>query len=150
MAVEGIDPMQCDDNKEVFNNLGIKNTKPRNLIYDMLKQADMPVTAEQIYLKLKESGETINLSTIYRVLDYFISKGIALKSSISDENKALFELNRMEHKHHIVCIECKKMFAIADCPFEDYEKRIESSLGFDVKGHKLEIFGYCSQCKGSK
>jgi len=142
--------LQNTDNKEFFTKLGIKNTKQRNLIFNILNQFEVPVTAEQIFLKLKEVDASINLSTVYRILDYFIYKGIALKSSVSDENKALFELNRLEHKHHIVCIECKKMFSIDECPFEDYEKKIQSKLGFDVKGHKLEIYGYCCECKNQK
>ncbi|MDP4094860.1 MAG: transcriptional repressor [Bacillota bacterium] len=139
--------MQNTDNKEFFTSQGLKNTKSRNLIYEILEQSDVPVTAEQVYLKLKESDFKINLSTVYRILEIFVNKGIALKSNIADSNKSMFELNRMEHKHHIVCIKCKKMFSIEGCPFDEIEKKIQSKLDFDVTGHKLEIFGYCKDCK---
>lgn len=139
--------MENTDNKELFTSQGLKNTKSRNLIYNILDQLEVPVTAEQIFLKLKESDSAMNLSTVYRILEIFVSKGIALKSNIADNNKSMFELNRMEHKHHIVCIGCKRMFPMDSCPFEEYEKKIQDKLGFDVTGHKLEIFGYCQECK---
>ena len=139
--------MQEIDNKDLFASQGIKNTKQRNLIFEALKQSDDPVTAEQIFLKLKEVDASINLSTVYRILNIFVSKNLAIKSSISDDNKAMFEVNRMEHKHHLVCVGCKKILSIEDCPLERYEKSLEEKTDFDIKGHKLEIFGYCPECK---
>lgn len=135
------------DNKEVFGEHGLKNTKHRNLIYDILKESQLPLTTEHIYLKLKEVDTSISFSTVYRILDAFVSKGIALKSSMSDDNKAMFELNRMEHKHHLVCISCKKMIAVDDCPLERYEKSLAKKTQFDITAHNLEIFGYCPACK---
>ena len=139
--------LQEIDNKDLFASQGIKNTKQRNLIFEALKQSDDPVTAEQIFLKLKEVDASINLSTVYRILNIFVSKNLAIKSSISDDNKAMFEVNRMEHKHHLVCVGCKKILSIEDCPLERYEKSLEEKTDFDIKGHKLEIFGYCPECK---
>ena len=62
----------------------------------------------------------------------------------------MFELNRLEHKHHIVCVGCKRIFTMDGCPFEEYEKKIQKKLGFDVTGHRFEIFGYCRECKPEK
>jgi Fur family ferric uptake transcriptional regulator len=42
------------------------------------------------------------------------------------------------------------MYPVADCPFEEYEQKIREKLGFDVIGHKLEIFGYCRDCRLAK
>lgn len=139
--------MQKDDNKELFTSQGLKNTKSRNLIYNILEQSDIPVTAEQVFLKLKESDSSMNLSTVYRILEVFVDKGIAIKLNVTDSAKSMFELNRMEHKHHIVCISCKKMFSVDGCPFEEYEEKVREKLDFDVTGHKFEIFGYCRECK---
>lgn len=138
------------DNKELFGKHGIKNTKQRNLTIDILKQTQLPLTAENIFFKLKETDSSICLSSVYRILEVFISKGLVVKSTIPDENKAVFELKRMEHKHHLVCVSCKKMIAIDDCPLAKYEKYLEKDLGFDITGHKLEIFGYCQKCREFK
>ena len=100
--------MEQLDNKEFFSNHGIKNTKQRNMIFDILKEESLPLTAERVFFKAKEIDPTLSLSTVYRILDVFVDKGMVLKSSITEDNKAMFELNRMEHKHHLVCICCKK------------------------------------------
>ena len=56
-------------NKEFFNKHGIKNTKQRNLIYDTLKEVELPLTAEQVFFIVREFDMTISLSTVYRILD---------------------------------------------------------------------------------
>ncbi len=134
-------------NKERFTSNGIKNTRQRSKIFDILKQQEFPTTAEEIYLKLKQVDTAISLSTVYRILDVFVSKGLALKNNISEDNKAMFELNRMEHKHHLICVCCKKILVVDQCPLEVYEKKLEKKTRFDITGHKLEIFGYCPECR---
>lgn len=137
------------DKRELFSQKRIKVTDARNLIYDILNHAKLPVTAEDIFILVRESDSNMNLSTVYRVLELFVEKQIAIKSILGDKNKAIYELDKMEHKHHLVCIGCKKMFLMEDCPFGDYEKRIEDKLGFEVRGHKLEIYGVCITCKNT-
>lgn len=126
---------------------GLKKTRHRTAILDILDQSDQPVNAEQVYLKLKEENVSINLSTVYRILDALAVKNIVTKLSLSGDNKAFFEFNRKVHRHYLVCIECKKILAINDCPLEDYEKTLEKETNFSISGHKLDIYGYCPECK---
>ncbi len=133
--------------KELLKKENLKSTKHRNSILDVIEKAGQPVTAETIYLKLKEREIAISLSTVYRVLEALLGKGLVVKTSVNDDNKALYELNNMEHKHHLLCVKCRKMLPVDGCPLEDYEKALEEKLGFSIKGHKLEMFGYCETCK---
>jgi Fur family transcriptional regulator, ferric uptake regulator len=139
--------MEGTDNREIFASHGLKNTKHRNLIFDILKNTEFPLSTESIFLMLKEVDTSICYSTVYRILDMFVSKGLVIKSNIGDENKAAFELNRLDHRHHLICMGCKKMIALEDCPLDQYEKSLERKTQFDITAHKLEIFGYCPACK---
>ena len=139
--------MGQSDNRELLNDKGIKFTSQRNITFNVLRQADLPITAEQLFMKLKEVDSTISLSTVYRILDMFVSKGLVLKANISDDNKAMFELNRMEHKHHLICLRCKKIMVVDNCPLEIYEKALEQKTKYQITAHKLEIFGFCPLCQ---
>lgn len=138
-----------DTYEEVLKSNGLKSTKHRNEILDLISKSENPMTADDIYINLKNRNVSINLSTVYRILDTLVSKKIIIKSNITGDNKALYEYNRQEHRHHLICSGCKKMFTIDGCPLEEYEKSLSSKLGFDITGHKLEIFGYCKECKNS-
>lgn len=133
--------------KEALKHNGLKNTKHRNSILNMVEKSIQPLTADQIYFALINQKISINLSTIYRILNILVEKGLIIKTSMVSDNKALFELNSFEHKHHLVCIECKKITMVDECPFEEYEKKLIEKLGFTILGHNLEIYGVCNSCK---
>ena len=132
--------------KDVLKNNGLKNTKHRNAILDLLEKSNEPINAEEIFFQINNSTEKISLSTIYRELTMLINKGLVVKTSITGDNKAVFEFNRMEHKHHLVCTQCKTIFTVEGCPFAAYEEQLKEKMGFDISGHKLEIYGVCKAC----
>lgn len=141
---------KTNDYIDTLKHNGLKSTKHRTAILEILEQSDQPIAAEQIYLKLKGKDISINLSTVYRILEALVSRNLVIKSTIADDSRALFELNRMVHKHHLICMGCKKMFSVGGCPFGKYEKLLQDKMGFDITGHKLKIYGYCQNCKVTK
>jgi Fur family ferric uptake transcriptional regulator len=136
--------------QEVLSREGIKSTKTRSAVLAILENADTPLTAEEIYLKLKEAKVSSWLSTVYRTLEILAEKNLIIKSSMIDEGKARYEMNRQEHFHHVICVNCRKMFSVGDCPLSDFEQNLKDKLNFNVTGHKLEIYGYCRDCKEVK
>ena len=65
--------------REYLNKYGMKSTKQRNLLLNILKNIETPQTAENLYLKAKEHDVLINLSTVYRILEKFTEKKITIK-----------------------------------------------------------------------
>lgn len=139
--------METKKYRELLKKENLRNTKHRNSILEVIEENRQPMTADTIYVKLREQGVSISLSTVYRVLDTLIGKGLLVKTSVTDDNKGLYEINTMEHKHHLLCTKCRKMLSVDGCPLEEYEKMLEEKLGFSIKGHKLEMFGLCDKCK---
>lgn len=136
------------DIKELFRSRGIKNTNQRRWVYSCLIEKKQPITAEDIYMELiKKESTKLNLSTVYRVLETFAKKNIVQKSRINIEGKATFEINHMDHRHHLVCMKCNMILPIKGCPLEDYENSLASSTGFEIMEHHLEIKGICPDCQ---
>lgn len=141
----------CNKNEEIsLKDYGIRATEQRKLILDLLQTADAPRTAEQFFFEARNQDDAINLSTVYRILSVFTDKGIAIKNILGESNTALFELNRMEHKHHLICLGCHKIQEIHHCPLENYEKELSSKTQYEIISHKLEIYGYCPTCKAKR
>ncbi len=135
------------DCKELLKNSGLKITKSRKAIFDVLVKSDQPMAAEDIFLALKEKQMTINLSTVYRTLEIFESKDLVTKISIMDDERMLYEYNNLGHRHYLVCIGCKKIVTVRHCPLGTYEKTLEKETGFDIVGHKLYLYGQCEDCQ---
>ncbi|NLL06543.1 MAG: transcriptional repressor [Clostridiaceae bacterium] len=130
----------------IFSQIGCKITKSRKVIIDVLVKTEIPLSAEEIFLLVKESGASTNLSTVYRTLDLLESKGL-LDKCIMSEGKARYQLVLEGHKHHITCTSCYKSIPISVCPLEALEKDLVNKTNFNITGHKLEVYGLCPKCR---
>lgn len=138
------------DIRDVFSSKGIKKTKNRVEILEILRKSDYPITVEEIFLILKQNNISISLSTVYRAMEMFESQEIILKSSGIDDGKARYEVFTQEHKHHVICVDCHRTIKIDECPFTEIERVIEGGMGFEITGHKFEVYGHCKDCKELK
>jgi len=132
---------------EINNNwpAGIKRTRQRESVLSVLESASEPLNALDICSEVERGGNTAWLSTIYRVLELFVEKGVVLKTNIINGDVALYELNRHNHKHYAICLNCHKMIMMDHCPFENFTPALEDE-DFHIMGHNMEIYGLCGNC----
>jgi Fur family ferric uptake transcriptional regulator len=126
---------------------GLRNTKCRTAILDILEQSDQPVAADRLFRELNEKDITMSFSTVYRTLEALTDKKLVTKLIIAGEDKALFEYNRMGHRHYLICLGCKRILDIEHCPLEGYEETLKKETDYVISGHKLNIYGYCPDCQ---
>jgi len=126
---------------------GLKSTKHRIVILDILEKSNQPIAAEQVFQIMRDKDIVVNLSTVYRALDTLCEKKLVIKLNIYGDSRALFEFNRMLHTHHLICLNCKKIIVIDRCPLEEYEKTLAKETDYLIEGHKLVVYGYCPQCR---
>lgn len=117
-------------------------TKSRKLVYDLFKKNTNLICAEDISELLK--AEKIDLSTIYRTLEYFLSENLIEKSTIN--NRAYYYLKDGEHHHYMICTSCLKRIPI-DCEFDKMFKKTIKDRKFRVTGHDITVYGYCEKCQ---
>ena len=127
-------------------NAGLKNTKYRVNIIELLSKEESLLSAQDIYLKLVDKKVKINLSTVYRTLEKLVETEIINRVQIEGEKQALYEYNSNIHHHFLICQGCNKIIPIYDCPLHDYEEKLEQDSGFHITGHRVEFFGYCEDC----
>ena len=129
---------------------GLKWTRQRKSVYKVLWETAEPLTAAQIY-KLTEryaEGEEYALSTVYRILAVFEEKGLVEKNAWLEDGTIVYGLNRGGPTHYAVCLECHRRIPLKSCPFA-YIHMEKETEDFSVTGHKLELYGYCRDCRKS-
>lgn len=122
----------------------LKKTKHRMLIMALLEDADIPLTAQQIFETLQADHPKIWLSTVYRSLDAFLSAGLIHRTTLLDHEISLYESANRPRKHYAICTQCHKLEPVRECPLKDYSKK--TATGFQVRSHKLELYGLCQDC----
>ena len=126
---------------------GLKNTRQRKAILDILASDDHPFAAEDVYLALKQNQVDINLSTVYRSLETMSEKNVVRKVSVAGDNRMLYELNQHAHQHYLVCVQCKRICPVGHCPLEAFEKSVAQETNYTIMGHRLDIYGLCPDCQ---
>jgi len=125
---------------------GLKKTRQRERVLAVLAAADGPLGAPEIALEIGEGGGTAWLSTVYRALESFVEHGVAVRIAVTGSDRALYELKRPQHKHYAVCVDCRRIIPMSDCPVEHLAPALPEE-GFAVTGHNLEVFGHCRDCQ---
>lgn len=127
----------------------IRHTKKREILIDIIKKENKPLTATNLYDICKEKNIPINLSTIYRFLNDLLNNNILIKEIRQDKN-SYYEFNTKKHKHHIICEKCHKEVPLDICPLNQLENQILSSTGYKITSHTLEFRGICKECRNKK
>lgn len=140
-------PNQENRCREQLLARGLKVTRQRLALLAALGRSETPLSAEQLYITLRGQFSTLSLSTVYRTLDTLCGKGMLQRSVLMDGGRALFELSPQTHSHNLICTLCHRIVPIRDCPLAEYEAEIARVTGYDISGHKLEVYGICPACR---
>lgn len=134
-----------DELEKLLRDQNLKRTKTRILVLEALMDSS-PQTVDEIFSALNRRTEKLSLSTVYRTCETLAEKGILLKSNFTDDGMARYEFLESGHRHHAICLGCNRIIPIDDCPFGQFDRLMKSKYGFDVKSHRIEIYGYCREC----
>ena len=125
----------------------LKSTKSRNEILALLKKQKSPITANEIFEKLR--GKKITLSTIYRTLETFSKNGI-LKKELPQSGTAVYFLAPEEHCHILECKNCHNTIKLKYCPYDTANIKIKKETNFLVDEENVVIYGLCKNCNKKK
>ena len=128
---------------------GLKRTKPRELVWRILSEADQPLDAKEIFCRAQREDGGFAVSTVYRVLAAFEEQNLVTKTTMMGGETALYCLRRAEHEHFAICLQCHRQVPLKHCPFETIPVQTEAD-GFVVTNHRLELYGYCRECQEQK
>jgi len=128
-----------------FRDKGLKVTSQRLAICTfILSRKDHP-TAEQVYQELRYEHPTISLGTIYKNLN--LLKDLGLIQELGFKEGSVRYDPDMELHVNLVCSKCGK---ISDYKAENVAKlwnAIISDLRIKPKGHRIDIYYECDDCK---
>ncbi len=130
-----------------LHRCGLKFTKHRQLVLQLLQAQEGVLTAEEIYSELQAQGADINFSTVYRILESFTQKGVTEKSYLADARKYGFVLHALGHRHRLICLGCHRIVEVEHCPIASFEEQLAGKTDFSIVGHNLEWYGYCASCR---
>ena len=126
-------------------------TKPRNLIIEYLKaNADTRFTARDILNAVKDKGDGLDRSTVYRNLERLCKEGKLVKYKETDVNASCYQYSEGHescHEHmHAQCSECGRIFHLDNSIFKSAAKKMTEEYGIEIDYGKSVIICVCEKC----
>jgi Fur family ferric uptake transcriptional regulator len=141
--------MSSVDIKDSLRQRGIRLTRQRQILLDLIDKSGEHLDAERLYLMAKEHDPKLNRVTVYRTLKMLKAGGLVDELDLMHigGDQHYYE-TRMKQEHaHIICLRCGKVEEFFGEPLQRLRKQVESHLGFQVVLARTEVGGYCSHCQ---
>lgn len=119
---------------------GLRLTGQRRTIAAVLEGADDHPDVEELYARAAEADQTISLATVYRTVKLFEEAGILEKLEFGD-GRARYEDADRDHHDHLIDIQSGEVIEFVDEEIEALQEKIARKLGYDLRGHRLELYG---------
>lgn len=119
---------------------GLRMTGQRRIIAQVLADAHDHPDVELVYRRANAHDKRISLSTVYRTLKLFEAKGILEKHDFG-RGRGQYEDAEREHHDHLIDVSSGRVIEFQNDDIEKLQEAIARQLGFDLVGHKLELYG---------
>lgn len=127
---------------------GLALTIQRRVILECLASRTDHPTADQVYEDVCVKIKGVSRTTVYRVLETFVSIGLAKKIS-NPESKARFDADTTRH-HHLTCTACGVVLDLFDNDLNNLRLPSGIERDFEITDYSITFTGTCSACSGHR
>lgn len=119
---------------------GIRITDQRRVILKVLSEsADHPDVAV-LFDRVRAVDPNVSIATLYRTLRLLEEQNILEKHDFG-QGRFHYEEASDEHHDHLIDIESGQVIEFFNHEIEEMKAKIARSLGYELIGHKLELYG---------
>ena len=127
------------------SNSAVRNTRQRSAVSALLAETEGFRSAQDLHAMLRDRGERVGLTTVYRTLQGLADAGeIDVMRPPGGEH--LYRRCSEGHHHHLVCRGCGRAVEVAGPAVENWAEGVAARHGYADVSHTMEIFGTCPDC----
>jgi len=119
-------------------------TTNSELILNVINISEDHLTAEQIFLKLKETSTKIALATVYNNLNALYENNLIRKVVVEGYPDRYDKIVRHDH---LVCKQCGRL---TDIMLKDLTIKLTEEIGEDILSYDLKVSYICPSCRQVK
>ena len=134
-----------------FHAMRLRDTRQRRLIATQLAAlaaTGTDFTAEELWHALQQREPRIGRATVFRTVERLVHAGLLDRVEFADGSHR-YRVCGSQHHHHVTCRRCHRVVEIDKCLPRDVFAAITAATDFTLDGHSIELFGYCSACRGA-
>ena len=131
---------QADRIERLCASKRLRMTGQRRVIARVLSLAKDHPDVEEVHRRAHAVDARISLSTVYRTLKLFQAKGILERHDFG-AGRGRYEEASSSHHDHLIDVETGRVIEFHNEDIERIQRRVAKELGFDLVGHRLELYG---------
>lgn len=142
-----------DEISAKLKQAGYKVTPQRETtVATLIKHQNNLLTAEEIFIAVKNMNPSIGLATVYRTLDLLDELSIVNKKQFHDglTRYELFHASSKVQPYYLVCSKCGKMQEVKIDLYADIPNYIQDMYHFSVSVQDVTFHGICEDCQKSE
>jgi Fe2+ or Zn2+ uptake regulation protein len=141
--------MKPETSQESLRQRGIRLTRQRQLLLDLIEQSGEHLDAETLYTLAHERDPKLNRVTVYRTLKTLKEGGLVDELDLMHYggDQHYYETRRKQEHAHIICLRCGRVEEFYGDPLSRLRRQVEATFGFQILIARTEIGGYCSHCR---
>src|SRR5437773_10776433 len=118
---------------------GLKMTEQRRVIARVLSDSADHPDVEQVYRRATEIDPRISIATVYRTVRLFEEANILARHDFGDR-RARYEEMPSDHHDHLIDLQSGRVVEFRNEQIEKLQKVIADELGYELVGHRLELY----------
>lgn len=122
-----------------------RSTRQRAAVSAALDAVQDFRSAQELHDLLKQRGENVGLTTVYRTLQSLAEAGEVDVLRTAD-GESVYRRCSSGHHHHLVCRVCGRAVEVEGPAVERWADKVAAEHGFVDVSHTVEIFGVCQAC----
>ncbi|HHX03066.1 MAG TPA: transcriptional repressor [Tissierellia bacterium] len=132
--------------QETLKRSGLKWTRPRCLISDVLFHSDRHLTVEEIFRALREEPP-IAVATVYRTVRLFENLGFLAGVDLGDGMERFEWIHSARQHHHLLCTKCRSVTEVDADILNEPKETVFLDTGFQIDEREITFTGICKECK---
>lgn len=125
----------------------LRRTPERERILQEIFEIHGHFDVDGLYLKLRQKGVKVSKASIYRALPLFIDCGLVREVDFSEGHWHYEHIYGHAHHSHLRCLGCGEVQEFQEPALKSLEKQLARKYGYRIKGHQLQVHGYCAHCQ---
>jgi Fur family peroxide stress response transcriptional regulator len=142
-------PLKSDASTiEALRSKGYKATPQRIAICRVALNSRVHPSAQTVYDMVKKIHPTVSLATVYKTLE--VLRDLDLVQEINfPKGQARFD-SYMKPHINLVCLKCGSITDLDDVIVKEITRKVTVSTKFKPTGQRMDVYGLCQKCSGTK
>ena len=141
--------MKQDTSSQTLQKRGIRLTRQRQLLLDLIEKSGEHLDAETLYKLANARDPKLNRVTVYRTIKMLKEGGLVDELDLMHfgGDQHYYETRNKQEHAHIICLRCGRVEEFYGDPLTRLRRQVEATFGFQILIARTEIGGYCSHCQ---